>query len=264
MSTLAMALPGTTAINSTVQIAPVKQDWPSTLGAAAVSVSLHLMLFLVLIGSWQATPPPATAPVLHTRLVMLAAPPPPPAPLPAAPPQVDTHPATPPLEDANLALQRREQQRAAAEAQRRQQQQAAQREEKARQEREQQERQRQQQEQQAELARRDAERAAAEQAAAQRHAANNRDYAPLQKPTPAYPDRALDRGIEGDCTVEYTVTASGTVESPQVSGECHPLFIRPSLEAAREFRYQPRLVDGQPQAVAGVRNTFHYRIEPQP
>lgn len=262
-----MALPGTTAINLTMQIAPVKQDWPSTLGAAAVSVTLHLLLFLVLIGSWQATPPTATAPVLQTRLVMLAAPPPPPAPLPAAPTQVEAPPAPAPLEDANLALQRREQQRAVAEAQRRQQQQEAQREEKARQEREQQEqqeRQRQLQEQQAELARREAERAAAEQAAAQRHAANNRDYAPLQKPTPAYPDRALDRGIEGDCTVEYTVTASGTVESPQVSGECHPLFIRPSLEAARAFRYQPRLVDGQPQAVAGVRNTFHYRIEPQP
>ena len=118
---------------------------------------------------------------------------------------------------------------------------------------------------QAHLAQRQAAIAEAEQArlAAERWAANNHDYAPLDKPAPEYPERALARGIEGDCTVQYTIDAAGRVENPAVVGDCHPLFIRASLNAVKAFRYQPRRVDGQPQAVANVRNTFHYRIEGQ-
>ena len=59
----------------------------------------------------------------------------------------------------------------------------------------------------------------------------------------------------------YTVTPQGRVADPQVAGECHPLFVRPSLAAAKTFRYQPRIVAGQAVAVVGVKNTFHYRIE---
>ncbi len=61
--------------------------------------------------------------------------------------------------------------------------------------------------------------------------------------------------------MSYRVNPQGRVEDPQVVGDCHPLFIRPSLNAAKSFRYQPRLVDGRAVAVEGVRNTFHYRIE---
>ena len=53
----------------------------------------------------------------------------------------------------------------------------------------------------------------------------------------------------------------GKVEAPKVVGNCHPAFIRPSLVAAATFRYKPRVVDGQPVSVSGVRNTFHYRIQ---
>ena len=73
--------------------------------------------------------------------------------------------------------------------------------------------------------------------------------------------QALDKGIEGDCTVEYSVTPQGKVDNPKVVGNCHPAFIRPSLVAAATFRYQPRMVDGQAVTVPGVRNTFHYKIQ---
>jgi len=45
-----------------------------------------------------------------------------------------------------------------------------------------------------------------------------------------------------------------------VVGQCHPLFVKPSLAAAKRFRYQPRVVDGQAVAVANVKNTFTYKI----
>ena len=91
--------------------------------------------------------------------------------------------------------------------------------------------------------------------------ADVRQYLPISKEAPDYPQRALDKGIEGDCTVEYSVTPQGKVENPKVVGNCHPMFMRPSLLAAATFRYQPRVVDGQAVSVPGVRNTFHYKIQ---
>lgn len=90
---------------------------------------------------------------------------------------------------------------------------------------------------------------------------DSRQYQPLSKQAPDYPERALDKNIEGDCSVEYTVNTQGRVENPKVLEGCHPLFMRPSLAAANTFRYQPRMVDGKPVPVPAVRNTFHYRIK---
>ena len=90
---------------------------------------------------------------------------------------------------------------------------------------------------------------------------DSRQYQPLSKEAPDYPERALDKNIEGDCTLEYSVNTQGRVENPKVLDGCHPLFMRPSLAAANTFRYQPRIVDGKAVAVPAVRNTFHYRIK---
>jgi periplasmic protein TonB len=86
-------------------------------------------------------------------------------------------------------------------------------------------------------------------------------YFPVQKDAPAYPTRALDKGIQGACTVRYTVNTKGRVENPQVLEDCHPFFIKPSLAATKSFRYTPRIVDGKAVNVPNVKNTFQYRIE---
>ncbi len=88
-----------------------------------------------------------------------------------------------------------------------------------------------------------------------------KNYQPMSKAAPDYPEQALDRKLEGDCTVVYQVNAQGRVEQPKAEGDCHPLFIRPSLQAAKNFKYQPRMVDGKAVVVPNVRNTFQYRIE---
>lgn len=86
-------------------------------------------------------------------------------------------------------------------------------------------------------------------------------YRPLSKAPPDYPRRALMRDVEGDCTVTYTVNKAGKVEElAVVKGDCHPLFEKPSLAAARQFRYSPHKIDGKAVAVTGVRNTFHYKL----
>lgn len=86
-------------------------------------------------------------------------------------------------------------------------------------------------------------------------------YAPVSKEAPVYPQRALDKGVQGSCTVQYTVNTQGLVEDAKALGDCHAFFIKSSLEATKTFRYTPRLVDGKAVKVPNVKNTFQYRIE---
>lgn len=87
-----------------------------------------------------------------------------------------------------------------------------------------------------------------------------KNYQPVSKQAPDYPARAMDQGLQGDCTVSYSVNAQGRVENPQAEADCHPLFIRPAINAAKNFQYQPRVVNGQAVGVQKVRNTFQFRI----
>jgi protein TonB len=88
------------------------------------------------------------------------------------------------------------------------------------------------------------------------------EYLPIVRVAPIYPRRAQTRGIEGYCTVEFTVTTAGSVRDPQAI-DCQPsgYFERASVDAALKFKYRPRVVDGEPVEVAGVRNRFTYELE---
>lgn len=88
------------------------------------------------------------------------------------------------------------------------------------------------------------------------------DYLPIVKVAPIYPQRALSRGIEGYCVVEYTVTRQGFIRDPVViESLCtSSLFHRASVDAARKFKYKPRVINGEAIEVSGVQNKFTYRI----
>ena len=88
------------------------------------------------------------------------------------------------------------------------------------------------------------------------------DYLPIVKVAPIYPQRALSRGIEGFCVVQYTVTRNGTIRDPVVvESMCtSSLFQNASLQAAHKFKYKPRVIDGQAVEVPGVQNKFTYEI----
>jgi len=89
------------------------------------------------------------------------------------------------------------------------------------------------------------------------------EYLPIVKVAPIYPQRALSRGIEGYCVVQYTVTRQGTIRDPFViEGQCtNSVFNKPSLQAALKFKYKPRVIDSQAVEVPGVQNKFTYVIE---
>ncbi len=89
------------------------------------------------------------------------------------------------------------------------------------------------------------------------------EYLPIVKVAPIYPERAASRGIEGFCTVSYTVTKQGTTENVAVvPDQCSSsLFHRSSIRAAAKFKYKPRIKDGEAIEVNNVRNKFTYQLE---
>ena len=88
------------------------------------------------------------------------------------------------------------------------------------------------------------------------------EYLPIVKVAPAYPLRAAAAGIEGSCLVEYTVTTTGATRDVRVvDGECIREFMRPSIQAAKKFKYKPRVVGGEAIEVPNVRNRFDYELD---
>jgi protein TonB len=87
------------------------------------------------------------------------------------------------------------------------------------------------------------------------------DYLPIVRVEPVYPRRALTRGIEGYVLLEFTVSETGSVVDPKVVEAQPPgIFDRAAIQAALRFKYQPRVVDGQPIAVHGVRNMITFEL----
>lgn len=88
------------------------------------------------------------------------------------------------------------------------------------------------------------------------------EYLPIVKVAPIYPRRAQTRGVQGYCIVEYTVTTAGATRDAKAI-DCKPkgYFDRASVKAAEKFKYKPRVVDGAPIEVSGVRNKFTFTLE---
>jgi len=92
--------------------------------------------------------------------------------------------------------------------------------------------------------------------------ASDGEYLPIVKVAAIYPRRAQTRGITGYCIVEYTVTTTGATRDVAPI-DCQPsgVFEDASVKAALKFKYKPRVIDGEPVEVAGVRNRFLYELE---
>ena len=92
--------------------------------------------------------------------------------------------------------------------------------------------------------------------------ATDGEYLPIVKVAPQYPRRALSRGIEGYVIVEYTVTKQGTVIDPVII-EAKPqgTFDNAAIKSALRYKYKPRVVDGVPIEVPGVRTKITFQLE---
>ena len=87
------------------------------------------------------------------------------------------------------------------------------------------------------------------------------EYLPIVKVAPIYPSRAASRGLEGYVILEFTVTRAGTVRDVFVVESTSSIFERAATTAAYKFKYKPRVIDGEPVEVPGVRNKITFVLE---
>lgn len=90
------------------------------------------------------------------------------------------------------------------------------------------------------------------------------DVIALVRVNPQYPQRAAERGIEGFCTVYFTITALGTTRDayvPEGEANCsNSLFERPSIRAIERFKFKPKIVDGNAVEIEHA-NRFIFELE---
>ena len=87
-----------------------------------------------------------------------------------------------------------------------------------------------------------------------------RTYLPIVRVAPVYPARALSQGLEGFVDLSFTVTTVGTVKDPIVLHSTSRLFERAALRALLKYKYKPRVVDGVPVEVPGVRARISFDL----
>lgn len=79
----------------------------------------------------------------------------------------------------------------------------------------------------------------------------------LNAPSPTYPQMARIAHIQGDVVLQATISKSGTVENLHaLSG--HPILIQAALDAVRQWKYKPYVLNGEPVEVeTTIKVQFH-------
>jgi len=68
-------------------------------------------------------------------------------------------------------------------------------------------------------------------------------------PQPVYPQKAMDAGAEGSITVYVTIDDKGDVIEAHAVGGGHPILEDAAVAAAKQAKFEPAQVDGQPALV---------------
>ena len=84
----------------------------------------------------------------------------------------------------------------------------------------------------------------------------------IVKIPPQYPQHLLNKGTEGWVLVEFTITASGTVEDIRVvDGEPKRVFDKAAIRSIKRWKFQPKIVNGKPVAQYNMREVFRFEIQ---
>jgi TonB family protein len=77
-----------------------------------------------------------------------------------------------------------------------------------------------------------------------------------------YPQNALDKGIEGYVILEFTVTKTGSLKDIKViDSSPHGYFEHDAINAAYKFRYEPKIVNGEPVEVPRAQYKMVFKLE---
>lgn len=83
---------------------------------------------------------------------------------------------------------------------------------------------------------------------------------PVEEFAASYPPAAFLAGLEGECSVSFSIDTQGKPQEIE-SGQCSdPVFIEPSKNAVARFEYRPQIQNGRPMIIAQQTKTFVFRI----
>jgi len=87
------------------------------------------------------------------------------------------------------------------------------------------------------------------------------DAVPMVRVPPQYPERAMQRGIEGRVLIEFTISKSGSVKDPKVVAyEPSKIFNKAALKAVLQWKYNPKIEDGKAVEQKGIRIAIPFRL----
>ncbi len=90
----------------------------------------------------------------------------------------------------------------------------------------------------------------------------NRDYLPLNYITPEYPLAAREEEIEGHVLVEFTVTTQGRPRGIVILDRSpSDIFNVSAVNAAERFRFEPRIMNGEPVEAEGAQYQFVFELD---
>lgn len=83
---------------------------------------------------------------------------------------------------------------------------------------------------------------------------------PIVRIPPVYPVREAERGVEGDCLLQFDVTTQGSPVNIQVLECASSGFARESVRAVERWRYNPRVRNGVPEMYRGVQTRLEFNL----
>jgi len=87
------------------------------------------------------------------------------------------------------------------------------------------------------------------------------DAVPMVRVPPQYPERAMQRGIEGRVLVEFTITRSGSVKDAKVIAyEPSRIFNKAALKAVSQWKYNPKIENGNAVEQTGIRTSVVFSL----
>lgn len=86
------------------------------------------------------------------------------------------------------------------------------------------------------------------------------DRQPVSTFVPRYPQKALDKRLEGDVTVCFFITDEGSIKRAKIRKSSHRIFEKPVLRAIRASSFEP-LAAGNQASPAKTCRTFRFRLE---
>ncbi len=89
----------------------------------------------------------------------------------------------------------------------------------------------------------------------------NQQAMPLHRVEPSYPSRALKRGIEGYVVMSFTIDETGRpTDITVVEAQPKRMFERDAMRALRNWKYQPKLMDGKAVTQPGQSVKLEFRL----